>query len=377
MTERWTTVAITKSKNLRALAQLLMNSGQTTHISVPKNPTTYTRSLLIETTDEWPSDVTGAILYFFTAVDVLSLGIAELRAFGRSVGVLAPVSLCIVYDGEAETIEHILESNSRLRHLHVVGANPANELAGVAMPIAQLERICAGSTSGQGNIFSRGMGVEYLRYDTRKFAFRPTDIVASRMYAFFQEPTLSYRELLESGIAAKVQHSLDEIGCRRFAALEINWQAAPESSRASESIRAQIDRMSSSEYTGSWPLELRGAWTDQTSGHRSSADVFRAEFVESVTDLYGWEARPAHVPDWMHIDGQYIERITHGFTEHDRLRLEELHSGISERIGTAEFQLEFRVRPPAEFLHLGEQCAALLPEERLALFYARAAQQLL
>lgn len=369
--ERWVTVVLTKSSSIELLARLLRDFDHTALISVPVNPASHTRNLYIESRDGYPASIGGEFLSHFTSVQVLSLGSAELRALGESVRLLAPISLSFVYDGEPSTIEHILAANSRLRHLHVVGVDPGNELAGVAMPIPQLERMCAGSITDESALALERAHVEYLRYDTRKFAFRPTDIVASRMYAFFQEPEIAAPELLDSQVAAMVRSQLHNIGCGGFNALEVNWHAAPSSYSASGNVRAQISRMTSAEYTGSWPLELRGAWTDQTSGHRSSADAFRAEFIESITGLYGWEPRPAQLAEWMHYDGQYIDRIMEGFTENERLRLDELYAAISDRIGTGEFQLRYRARVPAHFLRLGEQYAALLPEDRLSLFYAR------
>lgn len=368
---RWTTIALTKKQSIAALARLLLQDDNTPFISVPNNPASYTRALFIEVNDEELSGISGEFLTRFSAVDTLALGVAELHAFGAFVRTLAPVSCSIVYDGTLSIMEHIIRASARLEYLHVVGIDPTNELAGVALPIPQIEQLCAASVGGHEALFPpRRPGVRHLRYDTRKFAFRPTDIMASRMYPFFQEPTVVLRELLDSNVAQAVDDSLRYFGAGRFAALEINWQTAwAPGAPASKNVREQICRMNSAEYTGNWPLELRGAWTDQTSSHRSSADAFRAEFVESITGLYGWHARPAHVPEWMHSDGQYIDRIAQGFTEHERLRLEELHDAVAENIGTADFQLAYRARFPAEFLHLGEHNAVLTREERLAHFY--------
>lgn len=370
-TARWKTIALTKKQSVAALARLLLQDDSTTFISVPRNPASYTHALFIEMDDEELSGISGEFLTRFSAVDTLALGVAELHAFGAFVRALAPVSFSIVYDGTFSIMEHVIRASARLEYLHVVGIDPTNELAGVSIPIPQIEQLCAASVGGHEPLFPpRHPGLRHLRYDTRKFAFRPTDIMASRLYPFFQEPTVVLRELLDRNIAQAVDDSLRYFGVGRFAVLEINSQTAwAPSARASKNVREQIGRMNSAEYTGNWPLELRGAWTDQTSSNRSSADAFRAEFVESITGLYGWHARPTHVPEWMYNDGQYIDRITQGFTEHERLRLEELHEAVAENIGTADFQLAYRARVPAEFLHLGEHSAALTREERLAHFY--------
>ena len=407
---RWRTVVITEPDALVRLMQALHSFAQpgATLLSVPcSDPGVHTRNLFIDTSVSVPTlqqhlDSSGAVapdtlLRHFPHVRVLALGSAELALFLPSMRAVSPVSLTLVHSGDEALLHDALQCvRRRLEYLHVVGADPESELTGVPMPISVLEPLVAGSTSPESFLHDtwlphvpeeRTPGVKHLRYDTRKFSFRPTEILASRLRPFFQE--LCVRDESRAG-AERAVEQLRALGCGGLRRLQLCWRNDPPSAENApgaplppqrtggvagarsvleRSTMEQRSRLNSSLYTGDWPMELRGAWTDRSHPHTSVHEAFRAEFKESIANLYGWYLRLHRgAGAWMFPDGAYCDRIVEGFTPRDRERLERVQLRLCEQLDEP-VDLVFRVRTPSEFVALGTEQAALFPDERLLLFY--------
>ncbi|WFD21080.1 hypothetical protein MCAP1_003337 [Malassezia caprae] len=63
-------------------------------------------------------------------------------------------------------------------------------------------------------------------------------------------------------------------------------------------------------FTGGWPQELRGAWTERGIRHGNVQEAFRMELQDAISELYGWEDTPTHA----YMDGVYVDRIRTGFS---------------------------------------------------------------
>ncbi|WFC95648.1 hypothetical protein MBRA1_002300 [Malassezia brasiliensis] len=408
---RWRSISLTSIEALVCLLQFLyavQTAGETqSTVSVPSgNPAQYTRILLVNTetpsTDllttlaELPADVRQRMvsehefLAYFPNLDALSLGSAETQAFSACLDKVSPVSLRLVYNGNESLLrtifppypsanaargaytvpqtwrERVPVLRRRLRYLHITGVDPQSELTGLPMPIDVLEPLCVGSTSPGSFLHAYLVlnankqidlsqdaldldwtpGVTYLRYDTRKFSYRPTDIMASRLRPFFQQLSVEGEDVL-----------LEKMGASRLLQLDIRWiGSGPVLNESEESQRVKLN---SSMFSGGWPRELRGAWTDRGQTHRTSYESFRYELYESISSLYGWEApslTPAHV---LFTEGAYVDRIESGFSAKDRQVLDSAQAFFSDVRMVRDAQealasVQFRVRYPASFLHLGE-----------------------
>lgn len=408
---RWRSISLTSVESLVCLLQFLYaiqaaGDAQET-VSVPSgNPAKYTRILLVNTetatTDlltylaELPADERQRMvsehefLTYFPNLDALSLGSAELQAFAACLDKVSPISLRLTYNGNESLLRTIFppypntnaargaytvpsawkkrvpKLRRRLRYLHITGVDPQSELTGLPMPIDVLEPLCVGSTSPGSflhaylvqnsntqidlsqDVFDPDWtpGVTYLRYDTRKFSYRPTDIMASRLRPFFQQLSVEGEDLL-----------LEKMGASRLLQLDIRWiGSGPVLNESEESQRLKLN---SSMFTGGWPRELRGAWTDRGQIHKTSYESFRYEMYESISNLYGWEApslAPAHV---LFTEGAYVDRIESGFSAKDRQVLDSAQAFFSDVRMARDAQdalasVQFRMRYPASFLHLGE-----------------------
>lgn len=330
------------------------------------------------------------LLTLFPNIDTLTLGSTELQAFAECIHTVSPISLRIKYNGNEVLLRSVFSPyprvnaprgvdsvpkewkacapplRRRLRYLHITGIDPQSELTGLSMPIDVLEPLCVGSTSpgsflhaylvqasNQTTILSHedydedwSPGVTHLRYETRKFSYRPTDIMASRLRPFFQALHAEGEDRL-----------LENIGASKFLQLDIRWLSS--GSVLSEAEEFQRQKLNSSMYTGGWPTELRGAWTDRGQTHSTPQESFRYEMQESISNLYGWEA-PSLVPNHvLTTEGAYIDRIEHGFSAKDREVLDCArdyfsHARLIRTSLDARVPVVFRIRYPASFLHLGE-----------------------
>ena len=413
---RWCTLAIDSVHALANLLRLLhtLQHRNETWLSIPgQMPTRYTRHLFIDTEtpetdllsylsslsdDEKKGMVSEHdFLSLFPNVDVLSLGSAEMQAFSASLPSVSPVSLKLVYNGNETLLRSLFPPypsassprgayavpeawkacapslRRRLRHLHIIGIDPQSELTGLPMPIDVLEPLCAGSTSPGSFLHAYLVqpadasvetssapidtdwtpGVTYLRYDTRKFSYRPTDIMASRLRPFFQQLDAEGENTL-----------LDEMGASAMVRFDICWLSAGSPSAPQSLTAEERDRLNSAMFTGGWPRELRGAWTDRGQTHSTPQESFRYELQESFSNLYGWEA-PLPMPGYiLQTEGTYVDRIATGFSAKDRQVLDRAETYFSDAkmartASETVVPASFRVRYPATFLHLGEAGAPL------------------
>ena len=360
----------------------------------------------------------SGLLEHLPALAYLALGSVEMQLFSPSMHAVSPEELMLVYDGNDALVALVLLSGvdemahwtadaaptlggirRHLRRLHVVGNDPRSGLAGLPMPVDILEPLRAGSFSPGSLIHALSFtnptphssddtsppchGVTHLRYDTRKFSFRPSEIVAARLRPFVQELTIPEPEpstaasprqfthtgprhaapprgagatsslngqttippalhsLLPSSPAAQALHSW---GAGGFQRLLLRWDTptGPQPERD----------------TSGWPDEKRDAWTAAPNGRQAA---FQTEMADSLRTLYGWSGRSPNRLDAT----ESVARILRGFSAADSAALQR----IQERLG---HPLTFDARPPAEFIRLGGQ-AAFTRAERLAIFLDRAA----
>ncbi|WFD32678.1 hypothetical protein MSPP1_003727 [Malassezia sp. CBS 17886] len=426
--ERWRSVVVTTPRAFAALLRTVhhAHSGVSpTPLSLGDAPAHCTCSLFVDTSMHPGTDLLtyldgcagdlpmppSALLSYFVNIEVLSLGAAELQVLARSMQCVSPYTLTLVFDGNEELLRDVFGSYTvpssrsdpgewqrhaprlrrRLRHLHVVGVDPQSELTGLPMPIGILEPLRAGSLRpggflhayaaqtaasaehGMGNALSPddwSPGVTHMRYDTRKFSYRPAEIFASRLQPFFQQ--VGVRNGGPHALRAPTHALLGALGVGAFARLDIAWRSENQDAKGTSrehAVEAQRVRLSSALYTGGWPQELRGAWTDRGQPHASAHEAFRYELKEAISNLYGWHVpgRAARDP----IRGAYVDRILAGFNARDREACDQLAAVLAECAtaqGAAPVPVDFHVHVPSTFVALGEEQAALLPEDRLALF---------
>ncbi|WFD28507.1 hypothetical protein MNAN1_003519 [Malassezia nana] len=326
------------------------------------------------------------LLSWFPNVQLLSLGSVELQAFSKSIQCISPTSFTLVFDGNETLLSHIFGGTSsthalsrlrrRLRHLHVIGINPQSELTGLPMPLTILEPLCAGSFTAGSCFDARALsaqatnadrtapGVRHLRYDTRKFSFRPLDIFATRLRYFFQRVDVPQ----PSEAAARV---LENLGLGLMDCLEICWRKdVAQNAREKINLERQRDILRTSMYTGGWPQELRGAWTDRGIWRGNAEEAFRLELKDAISELYGWDDEPVHA----YLDGAYVDRIRAGFSERENTVIHRLSELLAPAYATDGQPVDVRlqVRRPGTFLRVGEEQAALYVSERVALFSEQA-----
>ncbi|WFD44969.1 hypothetical protein MPSI1_003644 [Malassezia psittaci] len=408
---RWTHLTITSMDGLRELMKLLhhlRSSSAITPLSLPGiEPSFFTRSLSIhtETTSmdliTYLSELSDSdrkemihehdFLSLFPNLDALNLGSAEFQAFSPSIQQISPTSLRLVYNGNETLLRSVFtpypNANAargaftvpsswkvkapglrrRLRYLHIIGIDPQSELTGLPFPMDVLEPLCVGSTS-MGSFLHAYLvqnanmdietstddsdpewtpGVTYLRYDTRKFSYRPTDILASRLRPFFQQLNIGDEE----------DDLMTQIGASRLLQLDLRWLSSGPTLNTMED--EQRKKLNSAMFSGGWPRELRGAWTDRSMTHNSPYESFRYELSESIQSLYGWDPPSLGASQILTTEGAYVERIENGFSAKDRQVMDSAQSYISDvkLVRSGQYAMEpvsFRMRYPASFLHLGE-----------------------
>ncbi|SHO79826.1 Hypothetical protein MSYG_4176 [Malassezia sympodialis ATCC 42132] len=405
---RWRTIVIQSQKALLSFMETLKWIQVAPHlISIPgRDAATQTRHLYIDTSEsEGPDLLTllamlpdktrsqlvdpDTLLSQFPNVCQLSLGSVELQAFSKSIQSISPVSCTLVFDGNETLLSHIFGGTSRhalcpfrrrLRHLHVIGINPQSELTGLPMPLTILEPLCAGSFSAGSCFDARALsshaaaadraapGVRHLRYDTRKFSFRPLDIFATRLRYFFQRPDVP----APSGAA--VHALLEDLGLGMMECLEICWRTDQnQNAREKSNVERQKQLLRTSMFTGGWPQELRGAWTDRGIQHKNAQEAFRMELQDAIAELYGWDDTPTHA----YLDGVYVDRIRSGFSEREHTAVHRLGQLLvpaypSGAVDRDDIEVGLQVRRPGTFLHIGERQAALYVPDRVCLFLERA-----
>ncbi|GAC98385.1 hypothetical protein PHSY_005979 [Pseudozyma hubeiensis SY62] len=155
-------------------------------------------------------------------------------------------------------------------------------------------------------------GVTKIRYDTRKFAFRPCEITASRLKPFFEELTTTGVESTEmngdegnastssfthsgprhaaphrgaghyskpdpgsqsgrTNLTAK-QAALNTFGCNKFETLHLCWDPVPgtDDNGGTTALQRSSDAQTSSTFPGAggdadWPVERQDIWTNTLS----------------------------------------------------------------------------------------------------------------
>ncbi|SPO30314.1 uncharacterized protein UTRI_05778 [Ustilago trichophora] len=266
-------------------------------------------------------------------------------------------------------------SAQRLKSLHVISMNQDSELTGAPMPVDRLESLRSGSIAPgsliqrmqnlsppdgaetqrhycrrrasdylapnvHDNEYSRvpisirareayveepGQGSTHIRYDTRKFSFRPCEITATRLRPFFQELTTTNTtnqerrnrtmdfshdgprhaapprgagnfsssarssQTHESPLTAK-NAVLGLFGCSKFQRLHLCWDPMPKSIHESDTGAGSTGSATSFKQNGStttttnttaktssstetdWPVERQDIWTN-TSSQNSEAQA--------------------------------------------------------------------------------------------------------
>ena len=217
-----------------------------------------------------------------------------------------------------------------LQRLHLIGVDPDSKTSGMSPPWAHLD------SASRGKFLRR---LTHLRYDTRKFSFKPAEIFATRLRIMLQEYTVesqsSSRAEVESvdsyshngprhaaptrnagyrhqlGIAsssltpvhhmrgdARADYLREEMGVGRLDFLQFAWDPMSISEKREEDIpahqRARYSALNQqnggaedpARDTGGWPRERRGAWTERSD--RDVAPSFGVELRDAINALYGW-----------------------------------------------------------------------------------------
>lgn len=255
-------------------------------------------------------------------LDHLSLGTRCLSLFDRT----HCREITLVYDLSESSMDfYNLQSLSHLERFHIIGIDSQSKLSGCAPPWDLL----------QGVNFEHPLNLTHLRYDTRKFSFKPAEIFATRLRPLLQEMTFKPNDLksLQKADENAYSHSgprhsapirnshvnisrtrssliplqlmtgdkrakymLEVKGVRYLDFLQFAWDPMNASEKRAEDIPLhQRARYSNGhgEYagvdeTGGWPRERRGAWTERSD--RDVAPSFEMELREAITSLYGWHA---------------------------------------------------------------------------------------
>ncbi|SJX65399.1 uncharacterized protein SRS1_15670 [Sporisorium reilianum f. sp. reilianum] len=151
-------------------------------------------------------------------------------------------------------------------------------------------------------------GVTKIRYDTRKFAFRPCEITASKLRPFMEELTTTGVDLSatndgaststtasfthsgprhaaphrgaghfskpdrggqhDKGTMTAKQAALNTFGCSKFQALHLCWDPVPDTEDSTDGVRSGAQSSSSSSGVNGdtdWPVERQDIWTNTSS----------------------------------------------------------------------------------------------------------------
>lgn len=333
--------------------------------------------------------------------------------------------LTMVVDGNESWPSHTIVPFS-VQRLHIIGVSADAELSGVEPPwslFRMLQQPILTSTQPQRRMLT------HLRYDTRRFAFKPAEITAKRLRPLLQEltaaPTAQMIELDLSQASAKYRHTgprhaapargagnllhlkripglvpvsqlindpvakkLHEIGVGQLHFVQLAWKPMPNSAGESADKVAKP----STEETGGWPRERRGAWTERTEKH-SQDSAFAAELQEAIDLNWGWAA-PGVQSAYEHCKGFHYgapkeqnSAFSHGgmLSESAQLgqigenaaTLDAVHNFLSKCVPKwRQDQIDggplarYGIRAPLSLLHLGG-LAALTMQNRLRVFENR------
>lgn len=251
--------------------------------------------------------------------------------------------LTLMLHGDEDEVDHdcwrkLIDACNFLEKLHIIAEDNNSSLSGVEPPWQNMYKI-------------KHTGLKQLRYDTRKFSFKPAEIFASRLRPMLQEPAVSLDDSNSSATTpvSSYQHSgprhaaplrgsgkssashnissltplqnlekgpmpaylaeemrrcsldllhfaWDPMNPREKTSEDIPWhqRARFSSGNSAEDITGN-DKMStqargapSSSDTGGWPREVKGAWTERSD--RDLAPNFAVELRDAINALYGWDA---------------------------------------------------------------------------------------
>lgn len=250
-------------------------------------------------------------------------------------------------------------------------------------------------------------GITHLRYDTRKFSFRPAEIIVSRLRCFLQE-------VKPSNQSEETNEILKSWGLGTFTRLHLSWDVenvddVKKSRFSSSNVNGKEEEIANRKLNGGWPREIKDTWTERSD--RDLSPTFSHELSHCFQQAYGWQPIQTNksssspstslksqsesiksqdsvatfVPD---NSGEMGSRLSgNGIDEETELlrSLEtsvgvELASDSLKRMNREEIEfktleetkpdLRYGVRSPARLLRLGGK-AALSRESRLRLFEDR------
>lgn len=373
--DRWRTIVCTTLKQLDSLLKLVITGvdldvsklGPKPFTSLPSNqPGDFVRDLFIETDVEESSawDTVAYIdrldrlaqfnpLLLFPNVGYLALGNYEIGHLLRSPAFPLVRKLLVSYsnedslrqffgelDGTYQPDRSSDDGHRALQSLHIVAIDRGNKLSGLPMPIQMLAGMRSGSISTDGyvshfvdNISQEQRLVEpedvldekpedsekwntnvKIRFDTRKFAFRPCEITASRLKPFFEELTTVIGEASGADqpprpvaetfshtgprhaaphrgagnhLAARLnsrdhitvstpkREALASLGCGKFQKLHLCWDPLPDS-------KVTPAHESHGVVETDWPVERQDIWTN-TAMHANEARAQQSRVQTSRT----------------------------------------------------------------------------------------------
>lgn len=242
--------------------------------------------------------------------------------------------LTVVYTSDEGPLWDDMLPHSQMERLHIIGIDGKSSRSGEEPPWHLLTRL---GSSGPDHAPSQHQ-LTHLRYDTRKFSFKPAEIFASRLRPLLQEVTIKPDSSTTSnGTSAlapagyqhsgprhaapakgagnahttsrssltPVQHLPDSeaagvlrervlVGHLDF--LQFAWEPMANDEKRAEDVpwseRVRFSNGKSSDTaaadTGGWPREVRGAWTERSD--RDLAPSFAVELRDAINSLYGWDA---------------------------------------------------------------------------------------
>lgn len=367
--DRWRTIVCTSLTQLDSLLKLVISDldleystlGREPFISLPsEQPGEFVYNLFIETEDEEESSDWGTVAYrdridrlakydplmYFRNVSYLALGDYEIGRLLQCSGFPLVRKLLVTYSDEGYLREFFDEldgtyqpphsyddGNSALQSIHVVAIDRRNKLSGLPMPIQLFARMRSGSISRGGYVSHFVDNIDNspdywipptdsekwntnvkIRFDTRKFAFRPCEITASRLKPFFEELTTDIGEASggdqplrpvteafshtgprhaaphrgagnqviaqlngrnQTTVSTPKREALARLGCGKFQKLHLCWDPLPdgEGTPSDESHRAgETD----------WPVERQDIWTN-TVMHAKEARTQQSRVQTSRT----------------------------------------------------------------------------------------------
>jgi hypothetical protein len=210
-----------------------------------------------------------------------------------------------------------------LERLHLIGLDASSKASGIPPPWDELEYASI--------VGSESLQLTHLRYDTRKFSFKPAEIFATRLRPLLQEMTIesAFHPTAEGKVDDTYRHSgprhaapsrgaghsgaqgdrtstlvpvhqmrgdpradilREKLGVGRLDFVQFAWDPMSTGEKREEDVpphqRVRYSAESQQDETGGWPREMRGAWTERSD--RDVAPSFAVELRDAINSLYGW-----------------------------------------------------------------------------------------